>query len=129
MAKLKWGMIGGGEGSQIGPAHRLGALAPGEARQVGDVQGEGCPEADHRGERRDEEGPELSRRLELAGLGQNGPEPEDAYAALGLGGQTVAVHPSSGVVLARLGPPGELGTNYAPVELQQLVDDALVDRD
>lgn len=25
MKKLKWGMIGGGEGSQIGPAHRLGA--------------------------------------------------------------------------------------------------------
>lgn len=25
MAKLKWGMIGGGAGSQIGPAHRLGA--------------------------------------------------------------------------------------------------------
>ncbi len=25
MEKLKWGMIGGGEGSQIGPAHRLGA--------------------------------------------------------------------------------------------------------
>jgi predicted dehydrogenase len=25
MARLKWGMIGGGEGSQIGPAHRLGA--------------------------------------------------------------------------------------------------------
>lgn len=25
MAKLKWGMIGGGESSQIGPAHRLGA--------------------------------------------------------------------------------------------------------
>ncbi|WP_293576554.1 Gfo/Idh/MocA family oxidoreductase [Phaeobacter sp.] len=25
MAKLKWGMIGGGEHSQIGPAHRLGA--------------------------------------------------------------------------------------------------------
>ncbi|CAM4038510.1 Gfo/Idh/MocA family protein [Palleronia rufa] len=25
MAKLGWGMIGGGEGSQIGPAHRLGA--------------------------------------------------------------------------------------------------------
>ncbi|MCR9108957.1 Gfo/Idh/MocA family oxidoreductase [Marivita sp. XM-24bin2] len=25
MAKLRWGMIGGGEGSQIGPAHRLGA--------------------------------------------------------------------------------------------------------
>ncbi len=30
MAKLKWGMIGGGEGSQIGPAHRLGALADGQ---------------------------------------------------------------------------------------------------
>ena len=25
MSKLHWGMIGGGEGSQIGPAHRLGA--------------------------------------------------------------------------------------------------------
>ena len=25
MAKLRWGMIGGGRGSQIGPAHRLGA--------------------------------------------------------------------------------------------------------
>ena len=29
MTKLKWGMIGGGKGSQIGPAHRLGALADG----------------------------------------------------------------------------------------------------
>ncbi|MEM6758943.1 MAG: Gfo/Idh/MocA family oxidoreductase [Pseudomonadota bacterium] len=29
MAQLKWGMIGGGEGSQIGPAHRLGAMADG----------------------------------------------------------------------------------------------------
>lgn len=29
MAKLKWGMVGGGEGSQIGPAHRLGAQADG----------------------------------------------------------------------------------------------------
>jgi hypothetical protein len=28
--KLKWGMIGGGEGSQIGPAHRLGAGLDGE---------------------------------------------------------------------------------------------------
>ena len=27
--KTKWGMIGGGEGSQIGPAHRLGAQADG----------------------------------------------------------------------------------------------------
>ncbi|MBX2825801.1 MAG: Gfo/Idh/MocA family oxidoreductase [Gammaproteobacteria bacterium] len=25
MSRLKWGMVGGGEGSQIGPAHRLGA--------------------------------------------------------------------------------------------------------
>ncbi|MEL6241652.1 MAG: Gfo/Idh/MocA family oxidoreductase [Pseudomonadota bacterium] len=29
MNKLNWGMIGGGEGSQIGPAHRLGAQADG----------------------------------------------------------------------------------------------------
>jgi predicted dehydrogenase len=29
MAKLKWGLIGGGEGSQIGPAHRLGAALDG----------------------------------------------------------------------------------------------------
>ncbi|MFK7874959.1 MAG: Gfo/Idh/MocA family protein [Paracoccaceae bacterium] len=29
MAKLKWGMIGGGKGSQIGPAHRLGARLDG----------------------------------------------------------------------------------------------------
>lgn len=29
MAKLNWGMIGGGEGSQIGPAHRLGAAVDG----------------------------------------------------------------------------------------------------
>ena len=29
MSTLNWGMIGGGEGSQIGPAHRLGARADG----------------------------------------------------------------------------------------------------
>jgi len=29
MAKLTWGLIGGGEGSQIGPAHRLGARLDG----------------------------------------------------------------------------------------------------
>ena len=29
MKKLNWGMIGGGEGSQIGPAHRLGAAIGG----------------------------------------------------------------------------------------------------
>ena len=30
MARLKWGMVGGGERSQIGPAHRLGAAIDGE---------------------------------------------------------------------------------------------------
>lgn len=30
MAKLNWGMIGGGEGSQIGPAHRIGAGLDGD---------------------------------------------------------------------------------------------------
>ena len=30
MGKLNWGMIGGGDGSQIGPAHRLGAGLDGE---------------------------------------------------------------------------------------------------
>lgn len=34
MAQLNWGMIGGGEGSQIGPAHRLGAVADGHFRLV-----------------------------------------------------------------------------------------------
>ena len=29
MVKLNWGMVGGGQGSQIGPAHRLGAQADG----------------------------------------------------------------------------------------------------
>lgn len=29
MTRLRWGMIGGGQGSQIGPAHRLGAQADG----------------------------------------------------------------------------------------------------
>jgi predicted dehydrogenase len=29
MAQLKWGLIGGGEGSQIGPAHRIGARLDG----------------------------------------------------------------------------------------------------
>ena len=29
MSTLNWGMVGGGEGSQIGPAHRLGARADG----------------------------------------------------------------------------------------------------
>ena len=30
MTKLNWGMVGGGEGSQIGPAHRLGSGLDGE---------------------------------------------------------------------------------------------------
>ena len=30
MTKLNWGMIGGGEGSQIGPAHRLGSGLDGD---------------------------------------------------------------------------------------------------
>src|SRR5579871_6576177 len=29
MKKLKWGLIGGGEGSQIGPAHRISAAMDG----------------------------------------------------------------------------------------------------
>jgi len=29
MVRLNWGLIGGGEGSQIGPAHRLGARLDG----------------------------------------------------------------------------------------------------
>ncbi len=29
MRRLNWGMVGGGEGSQIGPAHRMGAMADG----------------------------------------------------------------------------------------------------
>ena len=31
MAKLNWAMVGGGEGSQIGPAHRVGAQADGDS--------------------------------------------------------------------------------------------------
>ncbi|MEM7211398.1 MAG: Gfo/Idh/MocA family oxidoreductase [Pseudomonadota bacterium] len=34
MARLKWGMIGGGKGSQIGPAHRLGAGLDGAFEMV-----------------------------------------------------------------------------------------------
>ena len=30
MARLNWGMIGGGKGSQIGPAHRLGSGLDGD---------------------------------------------------------------------------------------------------
>ena len=34
MSKLKWGMIGGGEGSQIGPAHRISAGLDGQFEMV-----------------------------------------------------------------------------------------------
>ena len=55
MAKLKWGMIGGGEGSQIGPAHRLGALADGHFDMV-------AAALDHR----PEVGREYAQRLGVA---------------------------------------------------------------
>lgn len=62
------------------------------------------------------------------GVGPFWPDvPDDAYAALGLGGQTVAVHPSTGIVLARLAPVRQLGANDTPVGLQALIDAALVD--
>ena len=40
MAKLTWGLIGGGEGSQIGPAHRLGARLDGAYDFVAGALGE-----------------------------------------------------------------------------------------
>ncbi len=55
MAKLKWGMIGGGEGSQIGPAHRLGAQADGRFAFVAGA-------LDHR----PEEGRAYAERLGIA---------------------------------------------------------------
>ena len=55
MAKLKWGMIGGGEGSQIGPAHRLGAGLDGVFDFVAGA-------LDHR----PEQGREYGQRLGLA---------------------------------------------------------------
>ncbi|SDZ47401.1 Predicted dehydrogenase [Jannaschia faecimaris] len=62
MAKLNWGMIGGGEGSQIGPAHRLGAGLDGEfAFAAGAL--------DHR----PEEGKAYGRRLGL--------DPDRAYGS------------------------------------------------
>ncbi|MEM8655505.1 MAG: Gfo/Idh/MocA family oxidoreductase [Pseudomonadota bacterium] len=54
MAKLQWGMIGGGEGSQIGPAHRLGAGLDGLFKFSAGA-------LDHR----PEEGREYGRRLGL----------------------------------------------------------------
>ncbi len=56
MAKLKWGMIGGGEGSQIGPAHRLGSALDGLYEFTAGA-------LDHR----PEAGREYGQRLGLAG--------------------------------------------------------------
>jgi predicted dehydrogenase len=55
MARLNWGLIGGGEGSQIGPAHRLGAGLDGEFAFVAGA-------LDHR----PEAGRDYGRRLGLA---------------------------------------------------------------
>ncbi|MGB7269120.1 MAG: Gfo/Idh/MocA family oxidoreductase [Albidovulum sp.] len=55
MKKLKWGMIGGGEGSQIGPAHRLGSGLDGAFEFVAGA-------LDHR----PEAGREYGQRLGLA---------------------------------------------------------------
>ena len=55
MAKLNWGLIGGGEGSQIGPAHRLGAGLDGAFDFVAGA-------LDHR----PEAGRDYGRRLGLA---------------------------------------------------------------
>ncbi|MEZ5913838.1 MAG: Gfo/Idh/MocA family oxidoreductase [Paracoccaceae bacterium] len=55
MGKLNWGLIGGGEGSQIGPAHRLGAGLDGDFSFVAGA-------LDHRAE----EGRAFGRRLGLA---------------------------------------------------------------
>ncbi|MGU9961518.1 MAG: Gfo/Idh/MocA family protein [Candidatus Puniceispirillales bacterium WSBS_2018_MAG_OTU23] len=55
MSKLKWGMIGGGEGSQIGPAHRLGARLDGAFEFVTGA-------LDHRAD----EGREYAQRLGIA---------------------------------------------------------------
>ncbi len=55
MSKLNWGMIGGGEGSQIGPAHRLGSGLDGLFNFTAGA-------LDHRAE----EGREYGQRLGLA---------------------------------------------------------------
>ncbi len=55
MAMLNWGMIGGGDGSQIGPAHRLGARVDGEFSFVAGA-------LDHRAE----EGRAFGQKLGLA---------------------------------------------------------------
>ena len=53
------GVEGHGEGEAEGLAEGLVALGAGVAGEVGDVEGDGGPEADHPGERRDEEAEEL----------------------------------------------------------------------
>ncbi len=55
MTKLNWGLIGGGEGSQIGPAHRIAAGLDGEFALVAGA-------LDHR----TEAGRDFGRRLGIA---------------------------------------------------------------
>ncbi len=55
MRKLNWGLVGGGEGSQIGPAHRLGAVIDGHYAMVAGA-------LDHRAEA----GRAFGRKLGLA---------------------------------------------------------------
>src|SRR5450759_3818455 len=55
-------------------AHDLLFLAPPEAREVGHVERQRGPEADHCRERRDEDGEELRERAELPGLSEEGPD-------------------------------------------------------
>ena len=47
--------------------------------------------------------------------------PLDAFAALGNGGQAVAVHPSTGLVMVRLEPVSELRPSTVPADLQRLL--------
>ena len=61
------------QAESLAPDLRL--LVAGVARQVGDVERERRPEADHGGERRHEDGQELAGRPEPARLRQHGPEP------------------------------------------------------
>ena len=72
------GVEGHGDGKSDGLAGDLGFLGVGVAGEVGDVEGEGGPEADHAGEGGEEEGPEVAGlRLsgrEGGGLAEHGAE-------------------------------------------------------
>ena len=63
-----------GEGKAQGLSHGLRTLGFRIAGEVGDVEGDGGPEADHAGERGDEEPDELGGVVELAGSAQDGAE-------------------------------------------------------